>query len=163
MFAGQEGDVMKATLACVLASSALWVAGGGAALAADKVSQIDSGEHEFRNSCALCHGTDGRGHTAILKTAPPDLTTLATRNHGVFPVDRIYAVIDGRDEVRAHGSREMPAWGDRYTAESGAAAKAARRGDVTLEQLAGAYGLDEMRARVRILSLVDYLNRIQVR
>jgi len=156
-------NIMKAILPALLAPAALWVAAAGAATAADKSAQVDAGEYEFRNSCALCHGTDGRGHTALLRTAPPDLTTLTARNHGVFPANRVYAVIDGRDEIKAHGPRDMPAWGDRYAAQSGAVARAAQREDVTLGQLAGAYGLDEMRARVRILSLVDYLDRIQVR
>lgn len=156
--AEHEGIVMKAIHAGMLASVGLIVAGIGTATAAEKATKIDRGAYEFRNSCALCHGTDGKGQAAImdlLKTAPPDLTTLAKRNNGVFPVDRIYAVIDGREVIKSHGSRDMPAWGDRYLA-SGEGAKAGEYyGDAPYDM--------EMYARMRILSLVDYLNRIQVK
>jgi len=149
---------MKAIHAGMLTSIALVVAAIGTATAAEKATKVDRGEYEFRNSCALCHGTDGKGQAAImdlLKKAPPDLTTLAKRNSGVFPVDRIYAVIDGREAIKAHGTRDMPAWGDRYTASTEGAKAAEYYADVPYDM--------EMYARMRILSLVDYLNRIQVK
>ena len=37
---------------------------------------------------------------------------------GVFPFDRIYQVIDGREAVQAHGPRDMPVWGDQYSSEA---------------------------------------------
>ncbi|HXR18231.1 MAG TPA: c-type cytochrome [Terriglobales bacterium] len=64
--------------------------------------------------CAACHGKDGKGGgpaASALKVAPPDLTTLAQRNNGVFPRDRVYATINGQAAVSAHGSKEMPVWG----------------------------------------------------
>jgi hypothetical protein len=39
------------------------------------------------------------------------LTTLAQRNGGVFPAERVANSIDGRDLPLAHGTREMPVWG----------------------------------------------------
>ncbi len=73
-----------------------------------------SGSEMFRAYCADCHGTDGRGGgplVAILKVAPPDLTSLAMRNGGKFPYDRVYSRISGDKRLAAHGSREMPVWG----------------------------------------------------
>lgn len=46
-----------------------------------------------------------------LDTPPLDLTTIAHRNQGDFPRDKVYEIIDGRQEMPAHGSREMPVWG----------------------------------------------------
>ena len=47
----------------------------------------------------------------ILRVAPTDPTTLSRQNGGVFPFDRVYSVIDGRQAVKGHGSRDMPVWG----------------------------------------------------
>ena len=136
--------------------AALMMAIGGLASAADKKPRMDVGKQEYENSCVLCHGKDGKGGGAIvdlLKKAPTDLTTLSKKNNGVFPVDRVYAVIDGREMVTSHGDRDMPAWGNRYSADSVKAAE---------------YYMDvpydgEMYARSRILALIDYLNRMQVK
>jgi mono/diheme cytochrome c family protein len=148
---------MKRDHAKVLTIAVLIMMGtGGYASAAEKMLKADPGKREYENSCALCHGKDGKGAGAItdlLKKAPTDLTTLAKKNHGVFPFDRVYAVIDGREMVRAHGDRDMPAWGDRYSSDSVKAAEYYM--DVPYDA--------EMYARARILSLIDYLDRIQVK
>ena len=148
---------MKRNHAKVLAISALIVVGtGGFASAAEKNLKRDLGKSEFENSCALCHGKDGKGAGAItdlLKKSPTDLTTLAKKNQGVFPFDRVYAVIDGREIVKGHGDRDMPVWGDRYASDSVQAAEYYM--DVPYDA--------EMFARARILSLIDYLNRMQVK
>ena len=68
----------------------------------------------FRNHCAACHGASGNGDgpaAPALKTKVPKLTTLARRNHGTFPTDRVRSVIAGDEGRAAHGSREMPVWG----------------------------------------------------
>lgn len=148
---------MKRKHAKVLTIAALIMMGAGSfAAAADKKLKADLGKREFENSCALCHGKDGKGTGAIndlLKKSPTDLTTLAKRNKGVFPFDRLYAVIDGREIIRGHGDRDMPAWGDRYSSDSVKAAEYYM--DVPYDA--------EMFARSRTLSLIDYLNRIQVK
>ncbi len=36
---------------------------------------------------------------------------LSERNDGIFPAERVARVIDGREEVRLHGTRDMPIWG----------------------------------------------------
>jgi mono/diheme cytochrome c family protein len=148
---------MKRGHAAILAIATLMAMGaGGFASAADKMLKVDPGKREFENSCALCHGKDGKGTGAIvdlLKRSPSDLTVLAKRNNGVFPFARVYAVIDGREAVKGHGDRDMPVWGDRYSSDTEKAAEYYR--DVPYDA--------EMYARSRILALIDYLNRIQVK
>jgi mono/diheme cytochrome c family protein len=73
-----------------------------------------AGAELYLRACAACHGMDARGDgemAAILTIAPPDLTALAARNGGVFPVARAAARIDGRDPLVAHGGT-MPLFGD---------------------------------------------------
>ncbi len=69
--------------------------------------------------------------STVLKTPPADLTVLAKRNDGVFPIAAVNEIIDGRMLIAAHRNREMPIW-----------------------------GFDVM-GRSRISVIVDYLNRIQ--
>lgn len=116
----------------------------------------DVGKQEFEGKCAVCHGKSGRGDggvTELLKKAPADLTELSRKNGGVFPYDRVTAAIDGRTVVKGHGDRDMPIWGKDYKTESVPAARYYM--DVPYDM--------EMYARARILALVDYLNRIQVK
>ena len=68
----------------------------------------------FREYCAACHGSAGKGNgpaAAALKAVPADLTTLSARNGGKFPDVRVRRYIEGLDEIAAHGSRDMPVWG----------------------------------------------------
>jgi mono/diheme cytochrome c family protein len=68
----------------------------------------------FRAYCATCHGEDGKGNGPVapaLNAKPADLTSIAQRNGGVFPVKRVRRLIAGDELVMAHGSREMPIWG----------------------------------------------------
>jgi len=71
----------------------------------------------YRTFCASCHGLEGKGNgpaAAALKTAPADLTLLSQKNGGKFPAQRVRDYIEGKDAktTGAHGSREMPVWGD---------------------------------------------------
>jgi len=69
----------------------------------------------FREHCAACHGADGRGNgpaAAALKNTPPDLTSIAKRNGGVFPEERVRSIVAGNEVLISHGSREMPIWGE---------------------------------------------------
>jgi mono/diheme cytochrome c family protein len=112
----------------------------------------DVGQTNFRMSCASCHGADGKGNGPVsgqLKVPPPDLTGLAKKNNGVFPVSRVYEIIDGRQAVMAHGTRDMPIWGFQYTLEQRVQGYPAT-----------AFDPDPI-VRMRILSIIDYLNRIQ--
>ena len=113
--------------------------------------RVDVGRLEFKTHCAVCHGMDAKGNGSYaynLEAAPPNLTLLAKKNTGRFPVDRIIDVIDGRAQIKSHGSREMPIWGKRY-----AVGVAEDLADLPYDQ--------EATIRGRVLILVDYLRRIQ--
>ncbi|HET9063322.1 MAG TPA: c-type cytochrome [Candidatus Binatia bacterium] len=79
-----------------------------------------AGRDYYVEACASCHGMDGRGAGPValsLATQPPDLTTMAARRGGEYPYDELASYIDGRKAVVAHGSREMPVWGERFADE----------------------------------------------
>jgi mono/diheme cytochrome c family protein len=62
----------------------------------------DTGKMEYQSSCAACHGIDAKGGGPVskeLKTPPADLTVLAKHNNGVFPSDRVFQIIDGRQSA----------------------------------------------------------------
>jgi mono/diheme cytochrome c family protein len=111
----------------------------------------DIGKAEYEANCVTCHGVDGKGHgpfADLLKTPVPDLTVLSKNNGGVFPVARVYAVIDGREAAAAHGGREMPVWGNDYRPQ-------AKPLYDDFPSSAEAF------VRARILALTEYLYRLQ--
>ena len=88
-----------------------------AAFAADDLS----GATLFANHCAACHGPRGEGDgpvAAVMQIAVPNLRTLTQRSHGTFPTDAVMGYIDGRKIPASHGDRQMPIWGDVFSAES---------------------------------------------
>ena len=125
------------------------VVGGSSRLSwAQEQDVIDAGKGEFQRSCATCHGEDARGKgpsAAALNVKPTDLTQLSKQHGGVFLFWRVYEKIEGKSEnpIRAHGTREMPVWGERFRLEQ-------RAGDDL-----------QMGVRGRLLSLVHYLDAIQ--
>jgi mono/diheme cytochrome c family protein len=53
------------------------------------------GEAEYLNSCAACHGPNGKGDgpmADVLMKRPADLTVLQERNDGEFPYHRVFSV-----------------------------------------------------------------------
>lgn len=85
--------------------------------AAAQAEDLDMGRSEFQSSCASCHGADARGKGPVsnqLKIPPPDLTMLAKNNNGVFPTNAVYETVEGLKTIPAHGTREMPIWGERF-------------------------------------------------
>ncbi len=137
---------MKVTAGAVSMVFALSVSGPVIA------QQMTLGEFEFMNSCAACHGADGKGNgsiTGYLNQSVPDLTQLQKSNDGVFPVTAAYSFITGEAEVGAHGSRDMPAWGRRYTI------RAENDPDFLGETVAKEY------VNLRVLALVEHLASIQ--
>ena len=115
------------------------------------------GESEYLQSCASCHGKAGEGDGFLapyLKSPPPSLTGLTASNGGVFPMQRVYSVIDGTSTVGVHGGRNMPVWGGRYSAQA-------------REELKSfLLGFDERQeefVRIRILALVEYISTLQMK
>ncbi len=87
-----------------------------------------SGRDIYMDRCSACHGEDGKGNgpaVGALKVAPADLTLLAKRNSGVFPAERVKNVVGQWVEISAHGSREMPIWGDLFFPKTTAVEQAA--------------------------------------
>ena len=104
-----------------------------------------SGSEMFRTYCAVCHGVNGKGAgpaADALKKAPADLTRLTAGNHGKYPEDRVANAISGDAQIGAHGSREMPVWGDLF--------KSLNAGTSDL-------------VRLRIVNLTDYVKSIQAK
>lgn len=117
---------------------------------------FDTGKKEFESKCVVCHGPVGKGdgsYAELLKAPASDLTTLKRRNGGVFPVERVYAVIDGQEAIKSHGGRDMPIWGKDYGKETVRAAE--YYADVPYDM--------QGYTRGRILALIDYLDRLQVK
>ena len=116
--------------------------------------EMSVGQREFDNNCAVCHGASGKGDgvlVGLLTTALPDLTTLSKNNGGVFPVARMYEVIDGRAAIASHGTREMPAWGYEYNSQAD-------------QNMLGYYytGPDvDAFVRGRVLALIEYISTLQ--
>ncbi len=82
---------------------------------------IKMGNKEYEQTCSLCHGIDAKGHGVygfVLKDKPVDLTQIKKRNNGVFPFSMLYRIIDGREEIKSHGTRAMPIWGNRFSSEN---------------------------------------------
>lgn len=80
----------------------------------------------YRGYCATCHGPAGRGDGVMagqMRRLPPDLSTVAMRNGGVFPGERLRQIIDGTG-VAAHGDRDMPVWGAVFKRSGGGDAAA---------------------------------------
>ena len=134
-----------------MAARTIAVAWLGLVLAVGAVRAADDhlGLTEYELACMPCHGINGRGDGPLGRGAnppPSDLSTIARRTGGRFPFARVRAAIDGRDDVRAHGPRTMPVWGNRYR----------RRSD----PLDSASAIERSALR-RIDSLVRYLKSIQ--
>ena len=124
---------------------------GSLAATAHAQPKTDLGKREFETKCAVCHGMDGKGggpYAEQLKRKLPDLTTLAQRNGGVFPVSRTYETIEGAG--KGHGPRDMPIWGLDYTIQAAQVLP-----DLPYNQA--------VYVRTRIMSLLEYLNQLQVK
>ncbi len=83
-----------------------------------------SGATLFAENCTYCHGADGKGGGPLAvakKLTPPDLTTLAARTKGKFPMNHV------SDELRhggggdADGDKTMPVWRKIFAHECGEA------------------------------------------
>ena len=122
----------------------LLVAGSVAMARAPGTDDVAQGRALYLQYCASCHGrnADGNGPVApALSTPPANLHLLWERYGNPLPDDQIARFIDGRADVKAHGPRDMPVWGEVWQNPKG-------RGS-------------ENRVKERISKLVAYLQSIQ--
>jgi len=149
----------KYLMACVVLGG-LMIAGAeavaasgttGTPLVSEGIS-LELGQRDYRTYCSACHGPGGKGDGTLaeyLTLAVPDLTKLTKLNAGQFPAERVADVVDGRADVKVHGMRDMPVWGDWFNAE-------AISPDTDAETR-------ELIVNDRIASLVGYIKSIQAK
>ena len=102
-----------------------------------------SGKQTYTHYCASCHGANARGDgpaAFVLKTTPPDLTTLAKRHGGKFPYEYVFDVLRFGTRIASHGSSDMPIWGPIFGSLD---------------------GYDEVEVRKRVKNLSDFLASLQ--
>jgi mono/diheme cytochrome c family protein len=128
--------ILSATLAVCLVGTAA------------QADELADGKRLYDEFCMACHGAAGKGAGEIadlLTVDVPDLTHLADRNDGAFPMLEVIHIIDGRTGIRAHGG-PMPLYGSMFSNQSA---------------LAGTGYGSVIETRGRILSLAMYLESIQ--
>jgi mono/diheme cytochrome c family protein len=102
-----------------------------------------AGKQTYLHYCASCHGVDARGNgpaAFVLKTTPPDLTTLAKLHGGKFPHEYVSEVLRFGTRMLSHGSSDMPIWGPIFGSMD---------------------SYNEVAVRKRIKDLSDYLASLQ--
>lgn len=146
----------KRTILCFALPLVVWAALSSNRRAAQSAAQshqedrtqlppayVPPGRQMYKEYCAACHGSDGKGRgpvAASLRKPPPDLTTLAKRHGGNFPEEYVAHVLRFGPGFSAHGSSEMPVWGPIFQ---------------NLENY------NEAAVRQRIKNLCEYLESIQ--
>jgi mono/diheme cytochrome c family protein len=108
-----------------------------------KETSASSGKQMYMEYCASCHGTEGKGDgpaAAALKAPPSSLATLSARNNGSFPALKVSQMIEGDGSTFAHGSREMPVWGQVFHTNE-----------------------TKSMVKLRVANLTDYLKSIQAK
>lgn len=141
-------------LGSILVAGALLTLGtANATLAQEKVikkapvqqSDPSSGKTMYGSYCAACHGPAGKGDgpaASEFKAPPTDLTQLAKNNHGEFPSDHLYAVLQHGAKAPAHGSSDMPVWGQLFSSID---------------------SNNSLKSKQRIHNLVEYLKTLQAK
>jgi mono/diheme cytochrome c family protein len=102
---------------------------------------VVQGKELFRQYCVRCHGADGTGDgpdAPTLKKRPADLTLIRKTHNGEFPRFAVMKFITGDTAVAAHGTREMPIWGEVFRKKEGSSGEWAK-----------------------VLALTDYIESIQ--
>jgi mono/diheme cytochrome c family protein len=144
-FAALRGSLFAAAVAVLFLA--------GTAQSQDKtirrapITQTDasSGQAMFASYCAACHGASGKGDgpaASEFKVKPADLTQLAKNNHGEFPSDHVWAILHFGTKAAAHGTSEMPVWGDLLRAME---------------------PYDSLKEEQRIANLVHYIKSLQAK
>ena len=119
----------------------------GPVAAAEQPDSLSEGGAIYMQSCAACHGAEGRGNgpvAAALLKSPADLTRLSLQHRGRFPREDVVAVVSGERNVLEHGTREMPVWSQHFAPTT-----------------SGATGIAAVYARRRLDLLTGFLESIQ--
>jgi mono/diheme cytochrome c family protein len=104
---------------------------------------VERGKALYEVYCTGCHAKSLKGDGPVgheLTTRPSDLTRIAARNEGEFPIPDVYNAIAGVDDT--HIKRDMPRWGFAFQ-----------------ELDSDANQQDQVRGR--ILQLIYYLESVQ--
>jgi mono/diheme cytochrome c family protein len=140
--------MMRISLRGMLAGAvAMAVLGLGIPTGAGAASKaaIAAGKKSYMQYCATCHGPTATGDGVAASTfqnKPPDLTLLAQKNGGKFPTAEVLNIVKGNTSISAHGTKEMPVWGQ-----------------ILGHPLKGEYG--SSRADAKLLEIANYLQTIQ--
>ncbi len=132
-------STISRTITALFAMIYLMLASMPIAAAAD----VARGHALFLQYCASCHGPKGEGNGPVartLTTPPANLRLLSERYGNPLPANQIASFIDGKSDVKAHGTRDMPVWGRRFYVEGSP---------------------NEADIKARIADLVAYLQSIQ--
>lgn len=132
---------MRTMIAMMLTAASIAAAPGAPA------AEANPGRAAYLRYCSACHGIDGKGDGivgGVMDPRPADLTQLANARGGAFPYVQVRESIDGRRRIAAHGSSEMPVWGEIFAEQ-----KAATQSDAVV------------RGQVQLLA--DYLATIQAK
>ena len=108
------------------------------------------GRQLYLKYCSACHGPQAKGDGvagSLMRPQPIDLTKLASRYGGEFPLEQVVRSIDGREALHAHGEPTMPVWGEVLSEEFGSPGK--QRPPI------------ERRVQGRIFDIAEYLRSIQ--
>ena len=82
------------------------------------------GKELFHQYCSVCHGVDAKGNGSLydsrsadksVRVPPADLTLLSQRNAGKFPAAHVREAIYSKGPIPAHGTPDMPTWGDVFS------------------------------------------------
>lgn len=133
----------RAAAVAAVGMAAVLYAVGAPVLAASEGAQQQA-RRDYQKYCASCHGPQGRGDGPVaqaMKAMPADLTLLSMNNDGKYPYEKVREIIDGRADVKAHGPRAMPVWGEEF--------------------YMSAEGVGQRQAHDRIEGLTDYILRLQ--
>jgi len=97
-----------------------------------------TGDQLYKEFCAVCHGIDGKGSgpaASALKVTPTDLTQFSRRNGNRYNDLKMRGIINNTDAVGAHGTTEMPIWGDIFKSISANATFGQMRVDALVKYL----------------------------
>ena len=136
--------------AIFLASTAIWGTAQDVKVKKTPVIQSDpsSGKQMYNNYCAPCHGIAGKGDgpaARSFKTPPTNLSLLAKNNSGQYPAEHFVNVLQFATSIPAHGSKDMPVWGELF------------------HSLSASHGTERAESALRIHKLSDYVETLQTK